>query len=259
MLLQVQLEEGDIDEDEYAEREAELLARMREIKARKRAESSRRPPMSCQPRPTSRRGGGWSSKRPSTSELAGLCLRRAARASGRRAQRHRRAPGAVDCRGRARGRGIRRPERGFRRAAAQRARPRHELARTAGRGASGSQLPPARRQRGQCAAGVRHGVSRRRPAYANSCTKQASVFAERLEAVRGRAEWVVALHLLREPDADVSHAGPARPSGRCAARSNRAHLAEPTCCAAAWRSCSATRRAACRARRLRKCCRACDG
>jgi Gas vesicle protein G len=37
LLLQVQLEEGDIDEDEYAEREAELLARLREIKARKRA------------------------------------------------------------------------------------------------------------------------------------------------------------------------------------------------------------------------------
>ena len=38
LLLQVQLEEGDIDEDEFAEREAELLARLREIKARKRAE-----------------------------------------------------------------------------------------------------------------------------------------------------------------------------------------------------------------------------
>jgi hypothetical protein len=37
LLLQVQLEEGDIDEDQYAEREAELLARMREIKERKRA------------------------------------------------------------------------------------------------------------------------------------------------------------------------------------------------------------------------------
>ncbi len=37
LLLQVQLEEGDIDEDEFVEREAELLARMREIKARKRA------------------------------------------------------------------------------------------------------------------------------------------------------------------------------------------------------------------------------
>jgi hypothetical protein len=37
LLLQVQLEDGDIDEDEYAEREAELHARLREIKARKRA------------------------------------------------------------------------------------------------------------------------------------------------------------------------------------------------------------------------------
>ncbi|HLZ30984.1 MAG TPA: gas vesicle protein GvpG [Chloroflexota bacterium] len=37
LLLQVQLEEGDIDEDEYGVREAELLARMREIKARQRA------------------------------------------------------------------------------------------------------------------------------------------------------------------------------------------------------------------------------
>jgi hypothetical protein len=38
LLLQVQLEEGDIEEDEYVEREAELLARLREIKARKRQE-----------------------------------------------------------------------------------------------------------------------------------------------------------------------------------------------------------------------------
>jgi hypothetical protein len=38
MLLQVQLEEGDIEEAEYAEREADLLARMRDIKARKRAD-----------------------------------------------------------------------------------------------------------------------------------------------------------------------------------------------------------------------------
>lgn len=37
LLLQVQLEEGDIDEDEYVEREAELMLRLREIKARKRA------------------------------------------------------------------------------------------------------------------------------------------------------------------------------------------------------------------------------
>jgi Gas vesicle protein G len=34
MLLQIQLEEGDIDEDEYVEREKELMARLREIKAR---------------------------------------------------------------------------------------------------------------------------------------------------------------------------------------------------------------------------------
>jgi Gas vesicle protein G len=34
MLLQVQLEEGDIDEDEYVERESELMARLREIKQR---------------------------------------------------------------------------------------------------------------------------------------------------------------------------------------------------------------------------------
>jgi hypothetical protein len=38
LLLQVQLEDGDIDEDEFAQREADLLARLREIKARKRAE-----------------------------------------------------------------------------------------------------------------------------------------------------------------------------------------------------------------------------
>ena len=38
LLLQLQLEEGDVDEDEFAEREAELLARLREIKARKRAQ-----------------------------------------------------------------------------------------------------------------------------------------------------------------------------------------------------------------------------
>jgi hypothetical protein len=37
LLLQVQLEEGDLDDDEYLEREAELMARLREIKARKRA------------------------------------------------------------------------------------------------------------------------------------------------------------------------------------------------------------------------------
>jgi len=39
LLLQVQLEEGDIEEDEFAEREAELLARLHEINERKRAEA----------------------------------------------------------------------------------------------------------------------------------------------------------------------------------------------------------------------------
>jgi Gas vesicle protein G len=43
LLVQVQLEEGDIDEDEFAEREAELLARMHEIKERKRAEAEEIP------------------------------------------------------------------------------------------------------------------------------------------------------------------------------------------------------------------------
>lgn len=38
ILLQVQYEEGDVDDDDFATREAELLARLREIKARKRAE-----------------------------------------------------------------------------------------------------------------------------------------------------------------------------------------------------------------------------
>ena len=36
LLLQVQLEEGDIDDEEYLEREAELMQRLRDIKARKR-------------------------------------------------------------------------------------------------------------------------------------------------------------------------------------------------------------------------------
>ena len=40
LLLQLQLEEGDIEEADFAEQEAELLARMREIKARKRAEAA---------------------------------------------------------------------------------------------------------------------------------------------------------------------------------------------------------------------------
>ena len=38
LLLQVQYEEGDIDDDEYVEREAALMVRLREIKARKRAQ-----------------------------------------------------------------------------------------------------------------------------------------------------------------------------------------------------------------------------
>ena len=40
LLLQVQLEDGDIDEDDFAEREADLLARMRAIKERKSAETA---------------------------------------------------------------------------------------------------------------------------------------------------------------------------------------------------------------------------
>src|SRR5579872_3286592 len=38
LLLQVQLEEGDIDDDDFAEREADILARLRVIKERKRAQ-----------------------------------------------------------------------------------------------------------------------------------------------------------------------------------------------------------------------------
>jgi len=38
LLLQVQYEEGDVDDDEYVEREAALMVRLREIKARKRAQ-----------------------------------------------------------------------------------------------------------------------------------------------------------------------------------------------------------------------------
>jgi hypothetical protein len=38
LLLQVQYEEGDIDDDEYVEREAALMVRLREVKARKRAQ-----------------------------------------------------------------------------------------------------------------------------------------------------------------------------------------------------------------------------
>ncbi len=47
LLLQVQLEEGDIDEDEFAEREADLLARLRVIKERKMAEAAE-PPLEAQ-------------------------------------------------------------------------------------------------------------------------------------------------------------------------------------------------------------------
>jgi hypothetical protein len=39
LLLQLQLEDGDIDEDDFTEQEAELLTRLREIKAHKRAEA----------------------------------------------------------------------------------------------------------------------------------------------------------------------------------------------------------------------------
>ena len=39
LLLQVQFEDGDIDEEDYVQQEAELLARMRELKARKRADA----------------------------------------------------------------------------------------------------------------------------------------------------------------------------------------------------------------------------
>jgi hypothetical protein len=38
LLLQVQLEEGDIDDDEYVEQEAALMVRLRELKAGQRAE-----------------------------------------------------------------------------------------------------------------------------------------------------------------------------------------------------------------------------
>ena len=44
LLLQVQLEDGDIDDDECIAREAELLARMREIKASKRASAEQEVP-----------------------------------------------------------------------------------------------------------------------------------------------------------------------------------------------------------------------
>jgi hypothetical protein len=43
LMLQVQYEEGDIDNDEYTEREATLMVRLREIKARKRAQTEQVP------------------------------------------------------------------------------------------------------------------------------------------------------------------------------------------------------------------------
>lgn len=43
VLLQVQLEDGDIDEDEFAEREADVLARLRVIKERKMAQVAETP------------------------------------------------------------------------------------------------------------------------------------------------------------------------------------------------------------------------
>jgi hypothetical protein len=49
LLLQVQLEEGEIDDAAYSEREAVLLARLREIKARKRAEIEQAPVVDAVP------------------------------------------------------------------------------------------------------------------------------------------------------------------------------------------------------------------
>jgi hypothetical protein len=43
LLLQVQLEDRDIDEDDYVKREAELMTRLRDIKARKRAAQEAQP------------------------------------------------------------------------------------------------------------------------------------------------------------------------------------------------------------------------
>jgi hypothetical protein len=43
LLLQVQLEDGDIEPEDFAEREADVLARMREIKERKLAEAGEVP------------------------------------------------------------------------------------------------------------------------------------------------------------------------------------------------------------------------
>jgi len=43
LLLQVQLEDGDIDEDEFTEREADVLTRLRVIKERKMAQATETP------------------------------------------------------------------------------------------------------------------------------------------------------------------------------------------------------------------------
>src|ERR1700682_932036 len=43
LLLQVQLEEGDIDDDNYVEQEAALMVRLRELKARKRPQAEQVP------------------------------------------------------------------------------------------------------------------------------------------------------------------------------------------------------------------------
>ena len=43
LLLQVQYEEGDIDDDEYVEREAALMVRLREVKARRGAQDEQVP------------------------------------------------------------------------------------------------------------------------------------------------------------------------------------------------------------------------
>jgi Gas vesicle protein G len=50
LLLQVQLEDGDLDDDEYLEREAELMARLREIRARNRALQEQEAPVEARQR-----------------------------------------------------------------------------------------------------------------------------------------------------------------------------------------------------------------
>ena len=49
LLLQLRLEEGDIEEDDFAVQEAELLARLREIRARKRSELEQTAADGCAP------------------------------------------------------------------------------------------------------------------------------------------------------------------------------------------------------------------